>query len=551
MKERNPREAAPVIGGRAGGKKIVWLVLDAAGYEITTRCIRSGVCPALSAIEEQGYLGPSRPPEPNCETPPALRALFSGSPPAESGIWGYQMPDYRGRLERSVSGFGVSIGGETPIWEELERRGRSYTLLNAAFRRDPVWGRGSSGYDLILDSYRNHRPDSNWIGLDARGERFAIDGAALGIEAGEDHVRVCRGSRLLASLAPGEIRPLRLSRKASAVGYSNGRCLFLSTSSRPHLRISRQLRSEAAQLIPATIHHGSLFRHSRREGGLSIDEEMRLSEYVTAQMGELALTCLRKLSSDLTILYFSLIDELGHVYLDQIEALWPEGRAAELLRRCYRLLDSYIAKIMDSLGRTSLGRTSPGESTLLVLSSDHGQAPFRRVLHINDLLVEAGLVRTSSGGAKGGKTNEGYDLSRSVAYYHPANCGQVVVNPRQAKKAGLTRQQIGERVLGCLARANDSFGSEIAHLWGDENDPFLLFLYPRSDTHLSGRYRAGADVVDTDLMGGQHLSPLCPTPWMQAMLAFWSPTGLPFDKGAVPDRNTRVKEFLLGYLFAR
>jgi hypothetical protein len=528
-----------MIGNRVSEKRIVWLILDAAGYEITTRCIDAGVCPALSAIQEQGILRPTRPPEPNCETPPALRALFSGSPPAESGIWGYQMPDYRYRLERAVSGFGVPITGKRPIWEELERRGRSYTLVNAAFRKDPVWGRGYSGYDLLLDGYRKHRLESNWIRLDAQGEGFTMDGATLHIEAGKTQVELHRGKHLLASLIPGEIRPLQLSRKTPAVGYSNGRRLFLSTASRPHLRISRHLRSRLEPLIPKSIVHGNLFRHSRREEGLSIDEEMMLSEYSTAQMGELALASLRELSSDLTILYFSLIDELGHVYLDQIEALWPEGRAAELLRRCYHLLDSYIGKIMDTLGQTS-----PGKHTLLVLSADHGQAPFRRVLHFNDLLAEVGLVRTY-----GDTRKRGYDLSRSVAYYHPSNCGQVVVNPRQAAKAGLFRERISERVLGCLEQANESFGCDIAYLRGGETDPYLLFLYPRSDTHLTGRYRAGADVVDADLKGGQHLSPLCPTPWMQAMLALWSPAGLPFDKGALPYRNTGIKEFLLRYLF--
>jgi len=534
--------------GKGAQRKIVWLILDAAGYEITRRCIEAGVCPALSAIQKQGFLGASRPPEPNCETPPALRALFSGSPPAESGIWGYQMPDYAGRLERAVSGFGVPITGAAPIWEELERRGRSYTLFNAAFRKDPVWGRGYGGYDLLLDSYRNHRPYSNWIRLNAEKESFSLGGANLRIESGEDGVCLRRGKRPLASLAPGEIQPLKLSRTTSAVGYSNGWCLFLSSSCRPHLRISRQLQSEAAQLVPSAIHHGSLFRYSRRHGGLSIDEEMMLSEYVTTQMGELALAAIRDLPSDLTILYFSLLDELGHVYLDQIEALWPEGRAAQLLRRCYGLLDSYIAKIMDSLGRTSLGRTSlgqtsRGENTLLVLSADHGQAPYRRVLHLNDLLAEVGLVRTSGDAGK-----RCYDLRHSVAYYHPANCGQVVVNQRQMKKAGLSREQIGERVLNCLRQANEGFGCQIGHLWGGENDPYLLFLYPRSDTHLSGRYNPGVNVVNADLKGGQHLSPLCPTPWMQAMLALWSPAGLPFDKTAVPDRNTGVKEFLLRYL---
>jgi hypothetical protein len=533
MKAKILRKAPQAIRNGRRERKVVWLILDAAGYEITTRCVRAGVCPALSAIQEQGYLGTSRPPEPNCETPPALRALFSGSPPGESGIWGYQMPDYGGRLDRSVSGFGVPIAGKAPIWEELERRGRRYTLFNAAFRKDPVWGRGYRGYDLLLDAYRNHRPASSWIRLDGRGERFTIDRATLRIESAEGIVRLRRGRGVLASLAPGEIQPLRLSRTASAVAYSNGRRLFLSTASRPHLLIARHLRPLADRLVPESIAHGSLFRHARKAGGLSIDEEMKLSEYGTAQMGELALACLRELSSGLTIVYFSLIDELGHVYLDQIESLWPAGRAAELLRRCYRLLDSYIAKIMDCLQ----------EDTLLVLSADHGQAPFRRVLHLNELLVEVGLVRRSAGRAK-----QGYDLRRSVAYYHPANCGQVVLNQRQARKTGLSREQIGERVLRCLHQANESLGSKIAHLWGGENDPYLLFLYPRSDTYLSGRDTTAAEAVDTQLKGGQHLSPLCPTPWMQAMLALWSPAGLPFDSSGIPDRNTGVKELLLRYL---
>ncbi len=444
------------------------------------------------------------------------------------------MPDYGGRLERSVSGFAVPTAGAAPIWEELERRGRSYTLFNAAFRKDPVWAKGYRRYDLLLDGYRNHRPDSGWIRLDAEKERFYIDGVTLRVKSGQDGVRLLRGRRRVASLALGQILPLRLSRTTSAVGYSTGSCLFLSSSSRPHLRTARHLQHIIDRLVPESIYHGNLFRYSRAQSGLSIDEEMRLSEVVTAQTGELTLASVRELSSALTIAYFSLIDELGHVYLDQIESLWPEGRAAELTRRCFRLLDSFVGKIMDSLG----------EDTLLVLSADHGQAPYRRVLRLNDLLAQIGLVRVLQDGRK-----RGYDLRRSLAYYHPANCGQVVVNPQQADKSGLSREQIGERVLRCLKQANDSFGCEISHLWGGENDPYLLFLYPRSDTHLTGRYSPACDVVDTGLKGGQHLSPLCPTPWMQAMLALWSPSGLPFDKTDIPDRNTGVKQLLLRYLF--
>ncbi|UCG00101.1 MAG: alkaline phosphatase family protein [Spirochaetaceae bacterium] len=518
-----------LIRGELQERKIVWLILDAAGYEITTRCIQAGVCPSLARIQEQGYFGPSRPPEPNCETPPALRALFSGSEPAESGIWGYQMPDYAGRLERPVSGFEVPISGAAPIWEEMERRGKSYTLFNAAFRRDPVWGKGYTGYDLLLDGYRHYRPDWSWARIGTGPLKQKIGGAAIVIDSEDDSVSLRRGRRTIATLAPGEIRSIQLNRRSSALGYSTGKILYLSSSCRPHIRLSKDLPEGPSALVPQFVHHGSLFRYSRMNQGLSIDEELRLSEYASRQMAELALNAVRQISSTLTVLYFSLIDELCHVYLDQIEGLWPEGRAAELLRRCYRLIDRYVGEIMDCIN----------SHTLLVLSADHGQAPYRRALYLNDLLVEAGLVRLGK---------RGYDLRRSVAYYHPANCGQVVVNPGQAKKAGLSGEKIGERVLRCVEQANSSLGSEIAHLWGGENDPYLLFLYPRGDTHLTGRHHPKTAVLDTNLKGGQHLSPLCPTPWMQAMLGLWSPDGLPFDRRSIPKRNTEMKDFLLTYL---
>ncbi|MBN2551756.1 MAG: alkaline phosphatase family protein [Spirochaetales bacterium] len=528
------------MSGNKGRKTIVWLILDAAGYQITTRCIQAGVCPSLATIRDQGYLGVSRPPGPNCETPPALRALFSGSAPPQSGIWGYRMPDYRRKLERAVSGFEVPIAGAPAIWEELEQRGGSYTLINAAFRKDPAWGRDHSGFDLLLDGYRGLRSDCGWIRMNAgaKQERLSLAGARLRVESAGGRARVLRGRGCLASLAPGEIRPLKLSRSASAVAYSTGRCLFLCPSSRPHLRMAKNIREESGWLIPESVYHGSLFRYSREQGGLSVDEEMKLSEYVTAQMGQLAVSVVRELSSSLTIAYFSLIDELGHVYLDQIEALWPDGRAAELLRRCYRLLDSYIGKIMEQL---------EGDS-LLVLSADHGQAPYRRVLHINELLAETGLVRRCPRGAKQSGAERGYDLGRSAAYYHPSNCGQVVVNPVQARRAGLSRRRIAERVIDCLEQANTSLESRIAYLEGGDTDPYLLFLYPLADTHLSGRPHPRAAILDESRKGGQHLSPLQPTPWIQAMLALWSPSGLPLDRKIIPRQNTDVKDFLLPYL---
>ena len=522
-----------------GRKRIVWLVLDAAGYEITRRCIHAGVCPSLSAIERQGYLGASRPSTPNCETPPALRALFSGSEPAASGIWGFRMPDYGGRLEHSLSGFDVPIRGQPAIWEDLEKRGCDYTLINAAFRKDPVWGRSFSGFDLLVDGYRRHRPQ--FVRMD-RGAastrantrantRIRFQGAALHVEPGRDGVRLRARRHPAVFLKTGQIRPLDLPRRNCGLAHCSADSVFLFSSSRPHVRLQKRLAGRSEELPPRFMHHANLFRYSRRNGGLTIDEELRPSELVTAQMGEMALRAIQMLSSTLTIVYFSLIDEISHVYLDRIIDGWPDSREAQLLQRCYRTLDTYIGKIMQSLEN----------DTLLVVSADHGQAPYRRIIHLNELFAQAALVRRSG---------NGYDLRRSAAYYHPSGCGQVVINPRRVNLSRLSPGRIEARVLRCLEQANLSLGTRIAHLRGGQTDPYLLFLYPGGETHLSGRYDEKAKILDTNRRGGQHLSPLCPTPWMQALLGLWCPGGLRFPKADIPDRNAEVKGLLLNYLFA-
>ncbi len=520
-------------------RRIIWLILDAAGYEIASRCLDTGVCPSLAAIRSEGYLGPSRPPEPNCETPPALRALFAGSEPPESGIWGFRMPCYEGRLERSVSGFSVRPRGAAAIWDELERRGEGYTLFNAAFRQDSVWGNGYSHFDLVLDAYRNYDFQKAWTRLEQGRGKLSCCRVRLRAEREGDSVNVRRGCRSLAALSAGGIRPLRLSRTSSALLYRANDRLFLFSSSIPHVRLGRKVRDRIglpgqaacpSSLVPGRIFHGGLFRFAREKGGLSPEEEMRVSEVVTEQTAELAISAIRSLPSRLFIIYFPLIDELCHVYLDEIEAGWPQGRGADLLRRCFGLLDSCIGRIMELAD----------DNTLLAVSSDHGQIPFRRALHFNDLLAEAGLVRSR---------RAGYDLRRSVCYYHPSNCGQVVVNWRRARKAGLSRDRIIAAVLQCLEQANSALGAGIAFRIGGESDPYLLFLYPQSDTRLTGRYDPDAEVMDTTLKGGHHLSPLCPTPLIQALLGLWSPAGLSRGLDTPPERNTELKDFLLRYLF--
>jgi hypothetical protein len=86
---------------------------------------------------------------------------------------------------------------------------------------------------------------------------------------------------------------------------------------------------------------------------------------------------------------------------------------------------------------------------------------------------------------------------------------------------------------------------------GMPDEPFIAFLYPLSDSYLTARpsKRAG-ELLDRTRSGGQHLSPLAATPWIQAMLGLWSPrtTYLARDVDGIPTANSMMRSFLLRML---
>ncbi len=96
-------------------------------------------------------------------------------------------------------------------------------------------------------------------------------------------------------------------------------------------------------------------------------------------------------------------------------------------------------------------------------------------------------------------------------------------------------------------RVNANLGADIGVLDGKGDSPYLAFLYPRGDMYFTGRPPQGnRPALDTRKAGGHHLSPLSPTPWIQAALGLWSPGGgvkdrLPFT----PRENIEMKRFLM------
>jgi hypothetical protein len=518
--------------------RILWAVLDGFGHEHARRLLsKPGRFPALERLARDGYLAACRPPEPVCQTPPALLALFTGTEPAANGVWGYKVPDPQ-CPERSISGFSVARRAGTAIWEDLEGSGRTFSIMNVAFRRDRVWSDRFSHLAFAYDGYRTLRAPAHFD-IPAGSSRIDFGGIAIDVARRSGRVELRRGSRLLARLETGGAALVPLSRGARAWAHLMAAdALTLYPESPAVVRLGPSVSEAAGQPPDAEgCRDMSAFRRARRLNErapacerVTVESELLPARASMRQKADLAHWAIRAAPAHLTICYVPLMDEFNHTWFHLVESLPADPRAERLLDECGSMIDAFLAGLMSMADR----------DTLLVVSSDHGALPFRRMLHLNEALADAGLVR---------RAGTGYDFSRSAAWYHPSDCGLVVANEGEARRRGLTSPALAAAARAAVRRASDAAEARIAMAEPGPSDPFLLYLYPESDTYFTGEPPSpGKPALNPRRSGGHHLSPLTPNAWIDALIGLWSPRPGARAADGAPVRSTEVKAFLLGRL---
>ena len=507
-----------------GFRRVLWVVLDGLGFEHARRALETGKCPALTTIAREGYLGPAMPAQPVCQTPPALLALFTGTQPARNGVWGYYMPD-PSRLERSISGFHGDLTGTRTIWQELEDRGLGYSLMNVAFRNDPLWRGPGEHLVFGFDGYRLWmRPSLHRL---AKGpQRFVHRGIRLRAVSSGGSLAVRKGSALSFRLQPGEGRVVDLTPGTRSFAHLIEPGLLLLNPLNPVVsRGTTMVQPPIDGFLEMSAFHLARRANAARpaEARIPISSEILPAEVSFTRKARLMLAEAGNQAARLVVGYFPVIDDFNHAYFDLFESEWPEGRSSGLFSACARMVDDLLGGLMSGMN----------DETLLVVSSDHGAMAQRSIIHLNELFAEAGLVR---------KGPHGYDFRTSTLWYHPSDCGQVVTTaPRRG--AGLLPAL--KRVID---RANSGLGAGIGILEGTADTPYVAFLYPQGDTYFTGRApRRGGPVLSRTRSGGHHLSPLSPTPWIQAVLGLWSRRGgdARGQRRAPPMDNTAMKGFIM------
>jgi hypothetical protein len=407
--------------------------------------------------------------------------------------------------------------------------------MNVGFRRDRVWSDPFPHLAFAYDGYRNLRFPSN-VDIPPGSSRITFEGIDLDVRRRPGRVELRRGNRLLARLATGEAALVPLTRGTRAWSHLlSAGALSLYPESPALVRFgpaapaatSRSPGAEGFRDMSAFRRARRLLEHARTGDAVTVESELLPARAALQQKLDLVHWAVRNTPASLTVCYVPLMDEFNHTWFHLCESAPADPRAGQLFLACGEMIDGFLSSLMAQADR----------DTLLVVSSDHGALPFRRLLHLNEAFADAGLVR---------RAGAGYDHERSTAWYHASDCGQVVVNEREAHRHGLTLPALRAAARAAVERANAAHGARIAVVEPGPSDPFLLYLYPESDTYFTGDPPSpGKPALNPRRSGGHHLSPLTPNPWIDALVGLWSPRPGTRTADGAPKRNTELKEYLL------
>ena len=377
-----------------------WVVWDGAAEWIVAQLVELNCLPATAELRRRGLSASLTPSSPNCQTPPGLASLFTGSTPAENGVTGFWVPGARsGDVSTSKPAFAPGICSRPMLWDDFDDPTTTSMLLHTPWTFD-----------------ENDRVSDHVVGaVEACGRRIARERACVvapGTSVVWDDIGVAvtivhptPGGDTLELFSEGTA-PVTLSDEWTLyppgdgprawyriVKTENGLACVRTGVWQP--RIAGSDPESRARLRRATSELpfvGNSFWHT-----------------VAA-----ALDC--EELPDLVVLYLPLTDDIGHELvglLDSVPAPNERSLASlgwDLLGRGYAVADEILGDVMI--------RARP-EGTI-VLSADHGMVPVTATFYPNNVLVDGGFAISEPDG------DDGAAPRQSPVFYHAANNGLLV-----------------------------------------------------------------------------------------------------------------------------
>lgn len=521
---------------------VYWVVWDAAAHWVVDRLEREGALSAVTRMREHGSFAAARPARPNCQTPPSLATLFTGTWPSEHQVTGYTVPGAGEGITSHVSGFAPRYPAVSTVWETIGQAERTTASVHAPWLFDSD-GTVGAYVDAAVEAYSNRLTRHSVLALGAGSPRqWTVGPFRVAVEPGtpDGPVRLHAHAASVELRADGAWQPLTLDARGHAtwvacVATPGGRVLVHTgvwevrvAGRNGHLaeRLARGLPFAGEGVGP--LYRSGTFGPRLAEGGDGHAEEVFLSSVHCAARSFAAATdaVLDAHGADLVVVYLPMTDDVGHELLG-----WCDERSAahrpdiadriwSHLRRCYQWSDAVLGRVLD--------RAGPEDT--VVLAADHGMVGSTHLVHVNDHLVGAGLATAGPDGIP--------DASRSRVIYHPANNGSLwatgtdgpddrraAMRDALASLRTLTDPASGRQIVSAFL---DSEGTPLT----DESDPPpVTFLALANDYQPTAQFlRTGGPVSRTPKTGAHVV--YTGDPRLHAVHAAVGP-GIPRTEGGV------------------
>jgi predicted AlkP superfamily phosphohydrolase/phosphomutase len=464
--------------------KAIIVAWDGAAPAFVHDMLRSGELPNLAKLIEGGAFADDVIPCFPSLTASGFASLWTGAPPRITGISGNRVP----RLPRdqftileSRTAFNNALLKAEPLWASAERTGRRVVVTHVPFGGDNsergvyLEGyRGISGRDGVVSGRSSKaQPALSWDGLPASIAppleiNFIIGASTLyGLfiddpadpQKGYDTLLVASDraeKRIAAKLKSqpagpgGELfwsQPIEVKANDGRDATTYLRLFdlkpdggdFLLYFTRPTREvISRpDLVRDANRTARAFIGNGAHPLYSQGALGPTLPKggdgtaETRYLETVSFAQHQLMETnrwALEHLPWELFVAYTPFPDEAEHLWRGFLEPSLPgfrrevADRLRSFLRQVYRRSDELLGLFMSH-------RT---ENTIVALISDHGMEATHKLVAINKVLQEKGILALDERGR--------VDLAKTRAIYPTINNGYLLINATD-RKDGIVRPE--------------------------------------------------------------------------------------------------------------
>jgi predicted AlkP superfamily phosphohydrolase/phosphomutase len=500
-----------------GPVKAIVLAWDGAVPAFVHEMLRSGQLPNLAKLIEGGVFADDVIPCFPSLTAPGFASLWTGAPPRITGISGNRVP----RLPRSQftilessDGFNNALLQAEPLWASAERAGRRVVVTHVPLGGDKSYRgvhfqgyRGIAGRDGVINGRTSKpQPAQSWENLPSSvilplEINFTIGASRFYGLLIDDPSDPQKGydTLLLASTRSGKEVAAKLKSQPAGPGgelfwskpinvkTNDGRDAttylrlfdlrpdgsdFLFFFTRPtHEIISRpDLVNDESNTTRAFIGNGANPLYSQGAFGPTLPTggdgtaEARYLETVSFAQHQLAETnrwALEHLPWELFVAYTPFPDEAEHMWRGFVDPGFLgfrqeiADRLRPLLQQVYRLSDELLGLLM----------THRTENTIVALISDHGMEGTHRLVAINRLLQQRGILVLDERGR--------VDLARTKAIYPVINNGYLLINSTDRKGGIVTpeeRQDVVQRIRELLFEIRDGDRQVVTGVYDAQTD---------------------------------------------------------------------------------